>query len=542
MMRALIAAAAGVAVLVSGAAWLRREADRDSVMQMPVATRCRPLAFGVPYCLNARRERLEFVLPGNPQDRYLLVVASLGDPQRLHRVKIRSDPADSPRPIDAQPLKPWEARSSSRAMYGVNRSGGRKAEGGDRRSEIGGRKHRRRSVSWLSAFRLPPSAFGFPLSAFGLRLSAFRFPLSTFHLHVTDGPLDDPRQYAEIKTREICRGRRVAVLLDSAEPLNHRLEQTTREIVRLYERKVLPRTRQLLGPHTDVDGDGRLTILLTPRLGRLQGGRTSLGGLVRPADFRTDVPAPFSSHCDLLFLNANVTPGPRLHALLAHEYAHVVTFSRRASAAAAVEDDWLSEGIAHVCEHLHHAGWTNLDHRVARFLESPQQCPLVVANYYESGLWRDDGCRGATFLFLRWCVDQFGEAFLRQLADAEVVGVRNVELASGHTFEDLFRRWCLAVYCAGIRDDVRTAISPAVPQFHSLTLRGQLGKRRLAGAKADQWRRTDSRRTLAVRGTAAAFVEIRCDSPGSRRFQIRAGGDARLQVTLVRLPDKTSGM
>jgi hypothetical protein len=499
MSRAAIAIAVALAVLAGGSAWLRPESagQSHSIPSFAAETRW-PLRVGVPYCVDASSESIEFSLPAEPEARYLLIVGSLGNPHRVHRVELRAVRADSPPGINAVPLRPWGTRRASRAKR-VNRC--------------------------VPPARGPDGPSG-PAQ-------------STFHLHVTDGPLDDARQYVGIAAREIARGERVTVLLDSAEPLNDRLNQTAREIVRLYETQVLPRTRQLLGTHVDVNGDGRLTILLTPWLGRLEGGRTSLGGLVRPADFRLDVPAPFSNRCDLLFLNSNVAPGPRLHALLAHEYAHVVTFSHRGAASAAMEDDWLSEGLAHVCEHLHHAGWTNLDHRIARFLQAPRNFPLVIANYHQSGLWRSRGCRGAAFLFLRWCVDQFGEPFLRQLTDADAVGVPNIERTSGYPFDGLFRRWCLAIYCAGADDNVRGAIGPAIPRFRSLALRGRVGKHLLEGPKTELWRATDCRKAIELRGTAAAFIEIRPGSAEGRRFTIQATPGARPQVTLLRLPDTT---
>src|SRR5690606_27089196 len=108
----------------------------------------------------------------------------------------------------------------------------------------------------------------------------------TFHLHVTEGPLDDPRHYAPIEGLSVAEGRTVRVFLDRQMSPRALFPGLLDEIVRLMDDDIVPRTREVLGTHRDVDGDGRFAILLTPWLARLQGGRTSLGGMVRGDDFR----------------------------------------------------------------------------------------------------------------------------------------------------------------------------------------------------------------------------------------------------------------
>ncbi|MFQ5732946.1 MAG: hypothetical protein ACE5KM_13480 [Planctomycetaceae bacterium] len=494
-MRVWFVTAAGVILATAGV--VRHQADRPEIVnppRRPPAGIVFPLTAGHAYAV-AISSNAECTLPCGPDSRYLLVVGSLGNPDGEYRVGLTSDVVDD--------LPGITERKLGRTL---------------RRLDSG------RQPGPAAIPNLAPARMG-------------NAPMD-FFLHVAEGRLDDPRQYARIATREIALGAHVRVLVDRQVGESRGLQQTASEIVRLFEREILPRFRTTLGPHCDTDGDGRLTVVLTPWLGRLQGGRTSLGGMVRPSDFRLDTPRPFSNRCDVLFLNPSLKTGPKLRAVLVHEYAHVVTFSRRFSRDNASDsppdmDDWLSEGIAHTAEHLQSVGWSNLDHRVAAYLRSPQSYPLVISDYYRAGLWRNDGCRGATFLFLRWCADRFGEAFLRRMVDGRSAGVSGVEEASGRRFADVFRDWTAAL--AAETCDGPVVEGRPLPRYSSIRLRGRLGTETLAGPAVVAWDGVSALQ-VAVRGTSVCFVRLSCPVAGTRRLRIQATPGARLQLTIIRLP------
>jgi hypothetical protein len=364
----------------------------------------------------------------------------------------------------------------------------------------------------------------------------------TFFLHVTDGNLDDPQQYARVEARLMKTGRFVRVYLDSQQSPSELHPQLVSEIVRVFDEQIVPTSRKWLGEFRDIDEDGTFAILLSPWLGRLQGGRVSLGGFVRGADFRSDGKTPFSNRCDMLYLNSNVTPGANLRALLAHEFAHAVNFSlrlpsRKLPSGCAGEEDWLNESLAHLAENLNDAGWSNLDHRVSRFLDSPESYPLVVADYYAAGLWRNHGCRGATYLFLRWCVDQFGPEILSRLMRDPVNGCQNLENATGLLFPELFRRWSVALATSNDHTD---------QGYHSIDLQGDLGNWSLAGPRFTDWDVNLPAPKLTIRGTAAAFFRLHSSSGTTtnslRSIVIQSTPEANLQVTLIKLESQQPGM
>jgi hypothetical protein len=265
--------------------------------------------------------------------------------------------------------------------------------------------------------------------------------------------------------------------------------------------------------------------------------------MVRSADFRPEAVRPFGSRADLLFLNSEVRPGPHLRALIAHEWTHAVCFGTRFDPARPAplptEDDWLNEAIAHVAETLAGCGWTNRGHRVAAFLADPSRAPLVVPDYYRAGRWRDDGCRGATFLFLQWCVDRFGEDLPRRLIAAPATGTRNVEHATGVPFAHLFRCWSVALLASArpTRTGWRTADGAPLATVSSLPLSGPLEGEHLAGPHVTTWEQARGRMRLQVRGTAVAYVRIPAGtSSTARRLVIQSDAAARLQVSIIRQP------
>jgi hypothetical protein len=365
--------------------------------------------------------------------------------------------------------------------------------------------------------------------------SASGAPQRRFFLHVTADALEDERGYVPVEGVIAGEGKLARVYLDRDVPESNLAPGLIAEIIRLFDEEIIPRSREFMGVHADVDHDGKLAVLVTAWLGKLGGGRTSLNGCVRSNDFQAHVEAPFGNHADVVYLNSSVEPGNALKTLLAHEYAHAVCFSRRLAdpvrrVPLPEEEDWLNEAIAHVAENLHATGsaqqgcanvdWSNLDWRIAAFLAASQNSPLAVRDYYRAGLWRDPGCRGATYLFLRYCVDQFGEGLLRDLVDSPVIGKRNLERATGIAFPELFRRWTIAL----ARDDIA-----------AVRLRGKIGCCDLTGPARLEWHPETGPCEINLRGTATSFVDVKhAGEPRTLRVVVHGEPAAQLQVTVVR--------
>jgi len=362
-------------------------------------------------------------------------------------------------------------------------------------------------------------------------------PRRLFYLFAGENNFQDAAGYVTITGELRAAGRHCQVYVDRDERDSQGLRQTAADVVRTFDDEIYPRARQAFGRAVDVDRDGRFTVLLTGWLGKLANGKVALGGFVHGSDFYRDVAGPYGNRCDMMYLNADLRPGPYLHTLLAHEYTHAVVFSEHVFGGCLTgvtrpdEEGWLNEGLAHLAEDLHGYSWANLDYRVSAFLSDPERYQLVVPDYYRAGLWRSHGNRGATYLFLRWCADGFGPGLPAELTQSSLNGTANVETAAQQRFEELFRQWSAALALAGTR-----LPAGAVPPLRRLDLHGPLAGRLLCGPRYRPVPLAGGHEEIRLAGTGAAYLLLHSPAGCRSRLVIDAGPDADLQVSLLQVP------
>ncbi len=363
-------------------------------------------------------------------------------------------------------------------------------------------------------------------------------PSRTFHLMVRDGSVTDASRYLGIDAQLRAVGRRVQVYVDPAD-VKAVDAATLKDVVETFDRRIYPAAATRFGPAADVDRDERFTILISGWLGKLAGGKVSVDGFVKGADLDRTLAGPFSNHADMMYLNARLKAGPHLRTIMAHEYIHAVTFSRKSldpdgiGPGGAEEDGWLDEAYSHLFEDSLGFSRTNIDYRVSAFLSQPERYRLVVDDYYAANLFRGHGNRGACYMFLRWCVDRYGPGLLDELVRSRRRGVENLEVATGSSFEDLFRRWTVALYLGGLDPGAKGDDD----RYRSIDPRGGLEDWILAGPRAASvGPGGSSEERWASAGTAARYCLVAGGPDAALRVTIDAPADAGLQVTAVRLP------
>ncbi len=360
----------------------------------------------------------------------------------------------------------------------------------------------------------------------------------SFFLFVTDGRLSDKNQYTRIKGRLIRQSPRVAIYLDDQQQQGELANGLADEIIEIMEQRVLDQISTVCGPIWDIDDSERFTILLSPWLNKLQGGKTSINGFVRPSDFRESVPEPFSNHCDMLYLNSTLKPGQELLDLLSHEVTHAAISSIRAFQSGSQdgplpdEEDWLNEGIAHIME----PGFTNRDYRISEFYRSPESYPLVVPDYYRAQLWRNHGCRGAVNLFLGWCNQiEPDHRFPYRFTQHPLTGIKKIEQLTSLPFSELFRQWSLHLVRQALNG--RTSGGNPVENSASPPPEIQCGNFLLAGPALRTWNlERDHGTSLKIASTASSFLYLKWDAPQTRDVRISVNGFPKMQLTLLKIP------
>ena len=369
-------------------------------------------------------------------------------------------------------------------------------------------------------------------------------PSRRFFLLVRDGDVASASNYLAVDGRLAAAGDRVQVYVDprDADGLDPGFVP---EVVATFDGRVYPAAARRFGPAEDVDGDGRFTILVSSWLNRLAGGRYKVDGFVRGADFDRSVAEPFGNRCDMMALSAAIGPGPHLKTVIAHEYTHAVVFCRRSLPEGAdgrprpEEEGWLDEGLAHLVEDVHGFSRTNLDYRISSFLSRPERYRLVVEDYYTADLFRSHGNRGGAYLFLRWCVDRYGDDVLDRVIRSDLRGTANLEAATGRSFAALYREWSIALFLSGLDP----TSDPSVPgRYRSIDPRGMLEEWVLAGPRSSRVRPDGPPDAWSAAGTSSHFAVVEGSDRGAVRVEVVGPPEAGLQVTAVPLPDDLGGL
>ena len=196
---------------------------------------------------------------------------------------------------------------------------------------------------------------------------------------------------------------------------------------------------ETFGAPSDVDGDGRVAVLVTHLIEDIDAGGQFRASSVVPREAGGD-----GNMIDLMWVNP-LYPVESYRALLAHEFQHLVNFNQHVLVRGGISEvSWLNEGLSHLAEDLVADPQVSGNYSLVRsFLEEPGAVGLV------DGYLVDFPTRGAAYLFVRGLVDLLGEGVLLRLVQTGLVDRGNVEEATGESFADLMARWGAQLYISG---------------------------------------------------------------------------------------------
>jgi hypothetical protein len=266
------------------------------------------------------------------------------------------------------------------------------------------------------------------------------------------------------------------------------------------------------GQPTDIDGNGRVLVLITPLVNKLTASNTCQTQGYIAGFFDAPDLVPSESHSNDAELFYALAPDPQgtfscVHnvssvgeitpSTFIHEFQHMISFGQHFIIRDGDEEDaWLNEGLSHIAEELGSRYYENRFPPPTGRTDPAQLFPdsaqgFITGDVYNSyhylldpsstdandapsvSDWAADGSlveRGAVWLFLRWLGDQQDSTIYGRLDQTSKTGVPNVEAASGASFTTLFGEFALALYTDSLPGVPRSSV-PSQFRFKSRNLR-----------------------------------------------------------------------
>lgn len=244
------------------------------------------------------------------------------------------------------------------------------------------------------------------------------------------------------------------------------------------------------GAYSDVDGNDKVVLLVSPVVNRLQEPPCELpdgpcdcgfiAGFFNPRDLYASPPVPSgtTNHAEVLYLLAADPNGTwdcsfpvaetasENLGTITHEHEHLISFSHRIFFQGGVaQATWLEEGMAHMAEDLNGENSSNFG-RGREYRRDP------------GGISLEDNSapleqRGGIYLMLRLLADRYGTGILKNIVQSKCTGRACIQNVTGMTFNDVFGEFLAAQYLSGrgITSDERYNYSSIdINDFGALTV------------------------------------------------------------------------
>jgi hypothetical protein len=280
-------------------------------------------------------------------------------------------------------------------------------------------------------------------------------------------------------------GDRVAIYVDNAAPPDGYTDSDLQVVGTLFDNFLYPIDATAFGAESDIDANGVVIVLLTPRVNALSPDCNATGQVILGYFFGADLlprgsDNPGSNEAEIFF---GLVPDPnnpsctvdkaeangRLPTTFIHEFQHMISFNQHVLVrGGGAEDTWLNEGLSHFAEELGgrqvpdsecpnstscFQEFLNGDvNNAFEYLASPEEFFLIEPGNSTGKLEE----RGANWLFVRWLVDHFaadpilGTELTRQLVATDQRGSVNVTARTGVDFSILVGEWQLANYLSDL--------------------------------------------------------------------------------------------
>lgn len=247
--------------------------------------------------------------------------------------------------------------------------------------------------------------------------------------------------------------------------------QTVADVV---DNNVLVNFNDLFGEASDINGDGKITVLITPILNTLplsSSDEEDWEEVISYADPDVDLAEfdyksnPGSDEQEVIYVFA---PDPygfynpyktttvaeyttmELTAEIARSYLRLILYNQHVLVnEGEPEEAWLVEALGAVGADI--CGFGAIFYADAwDYMDAPYLTSLT--NYSNTSLF-STGKRGAQYLFARWLVDTYGTEVLGSIAASSSTGDEAVEAATDEDFDVVALKWQVALLTTGLTND-----------------------------------------------------------------------------------------
>lgn len=221
-------------------------------------------------------------------------------------------------------------------------------------------------------------------------------------------------------------------------------EGDLKRLAETFEEKIYPTNREFFGSEwtPGVDNDPRLFILMATNAGN------DLAGYFSSSDEYNPEVHEYSNAHELFLLNAdNLDLADEFtYGVLAHEFQHMIHWYRDLN-----EETWLNEGFSELAAFIN-------GYDVGGFDSSYLMNPDLQLTDWGVGVGDNSGHYGASYLFVKYFLDRFGEDATKALVSEDQNGMvsidkiltdlNEVDPSTGKiiTADDLFADWAVTNY------------------------------------------------------------------------------------------------
>ena len=355
-----------------------------------------------------------------------------------------------------------------------------------------------------------------------------------------------------------------------------------------FDRTLYPIDTTAFGGPSDIDGNGRVIMLLSPVVnGDTPTSTCSSSGYIAGFFDTDDFDGPSNTISNQGEIFYSIVPDPNavyscahsvaslgeaIGATYVHELQHLISYSQHVVLGSGTPaSSWLDEGLSIVAEELGSLYFEQKCPPPSCRTNASQIFPDSSQGFVEGFLYdsyqyallpdtasltlHDDGYggfswRGGDWLLMRWLGDQFGTGIYKQMERGPANGLADIEQVTGQSFLSLFSDFGLSLYTDSLPGLPR-ATAPAANRFTSRNVK-QLWARLYVTSNGADIPREDPLQLFPITSdTASAIMDpgtmtyFRLDTPANAStvtFRFSAPGGAAFpanlhaQMAIFRLP------